>query len=37
MSPNPQSPADCVTFTEEILHRKLHFLYIDMGYWRGEV
>ena len=26
MSPNPQVPADMVTFTEEILNGKLHFL-----------
>ena len=26
MWPNPQFPADLVTFTEEILDRKLHFL-----------
>ena len=26
MWPNPQFPADLVTFTEEILHVKLHFL-----------
>ena len=26
MWPNPQFPADLVTFTEEILNRKLHFL-----------
>ena len=26
MSPNPQEPADLVTFTEEILNAKLHFL-----------
>ena len=25
MSPNPQFPADLVTFTEEILNGKLHF------------
>ena len=29
MWPNPQFPADLVTFTEEILNRKLHFLYSD--------
>ena len=27
MWPNPQFPADLVTFTEEILNRKLHFLW----------
>ena len=26
MSPNPQFPADLVTFTEEILNGKLYFL-----------
>ena len=26
MWPKPQSPADLVTFTEEILNEKLHFL-----------
>ena len=26
MWPNPQFPADLVTFTEEILHGKLYFL-----------
>ena len=26
MCPNPQFPADLVTFTEEILNGKLHFL-----------
>ena len=26
MSPNPQFPVDLVTFTEEILNGKLHFL-----------
>ena len=26
MWPNPQFPADLVTFTEEILNGKLHFL-----------
>ena len=26
MWPNPQTPADMVTFTEEILNEKLHFL-----------
>ena len=28
MWPNPQETADLVTFTEEILNRKLHFLCI---------
>ena len=27
MSPNPHFPADMVTFTEESLNGKLHFLY----------
>ena len=27
MWPNQQIPSDLVTFTEEILHEKLHFLY----------
>ena len=27
MWPNPQFPADLVTFTEEILNGKLHFLW----------
>ena len=27
MWPNPQFPADLVTFTEEIFNGKLHFLY----------
>ena len=27
MRPNPQFPADLVTFTEEILSRKLNFLF----------
>ena len=29
MRPYPQFPADLVTFTEEILNGKLHFLYIE--------
>ena len=29
MLPNPQFPADLVTFTEEILNGKLHFLRND--------
>ena len=29
MWPNPQSPADLVTITEEILNEKLHFLCSD--------
>ena len=31
MWPNPQKAADSVTFTEEILNGKLHFLCIEMG------
>ena len=31
MWPNPQFPADLVTFTEEILNEKLHFLYSDLS------
>ena len=27
MRPNPQEPADLVTFTEEILNGKFHFLF----------
>ena len=27
MWPNPQFPTDLVTFTEEILHEKLHFMH----------
>ena len=29
MWPNPQFPADLITFTEEILNEKLHFLYSE--------
>ena len=29
MWPNPQFPADLITFTEEILNEKLHFLCSD--------
>ena len=29
MWPNPQFPDDLVTFTEEILNGKLHFLFSD--------
>ena len=29
MCPNPQFPPDLVTFTEEILNGKLHFLSSD--------
>ena len=35
MPRNPQFPADLVTFTEEVLNRKLYFLYsgsIDLGH-----
>ena len=34
MWPNPEFPADLVTFTEEILNEKLHFMcsdYIAVG------
>ena len=35
MWPNPQFPADMVTFTEEILNGKLHFLSsISFEVWR---
>ena len=41
MWPNPQFPADLVTFTEEILNVKLYFLYSvrldsyqDLSYWQ---
>ena len=30
MQPNPHFPADLVTFTEEILNGKLHFLCSDV-------
>ena len=33
MLPNPQFPADLVTFTEEILNGKRHFLCIDSLSW----
>ena len=29
MWPNPQFPADLVTFTEEILNEKFHFLHSE--------
>ena len=29
MQPNPQKTTDLITFTEEILNRKLYFLYSD--------
>ena len=36
MWPNPQETADLVTFTEEILNGKLHFLFlIDLGHDQG--
>ena len=31
MGPNPQETADLVTFTEEILNGKLHFLISALG------
>ena len=34
---NPQFPADLVTFTEEILNRKVHFLYSAWYNVAGEV
>ena len=34
MSPNPQETADLVTFTEEILNGKVHFLYSEPCYMR---
>ena len=34
MWPNPQETADLVTFTDEILKRKLHFLYSEMDMQR---
>ena len=33
MWPNPQCPADLITFIEVILHGKLHFLCSDWLYW----
>ena len=30
MLPNPQETADLLTFTEEILNRKLHFIYYKL-------
>ena len=33
MWPNPQFPADLVTFTEEILHGKLYFLWSAMKFF----
>ena len=42
MWPNPQFPADLVTFTEKVLNEKLHFSYsavlnhnLDMRYSSG--
>ena len=32
MQPNPQFPADLVTFTKEILNEKLHFFCAVKGY-----
>ena len=32
MRPNPQFPADLVTFTEEIVKGKLHFLHMVKVY-----
>ena len=32
MWPNPQEIADLVTFTEEILNQKLHFLCRDLSF-----
>ena len=34
MWPNPQFPPDLVTFTGEILNRKLHFLRSDLSIYR---
>ena len=31
MRPNPQFPADLITFTEEIFSEKFHFLCSDMS------
>ena len=30
MLPNPQFPADVITFTEEIFNGKFHFLFSDV-------
>ena len=35
MWPDPQETADLVTFTEEILNGKLHFLYSDIKEDKG--
>ena len=32
MSPNPQETADLVTFNEEIINGKLHFLCSDVNF-----
>ena len=34
MSPNPQIPVDLVTFTEEIINKKLHFFLQRQIYYR---
>ena len=36
MLPNPQF-SDLVTFTEEILNGKLHFLYSVIIYWKSNI
>ena len=33
MLPNPQIPADLVTFAEEILYGKIHFLCSEMRFF----
>ena len=33
MLPNPQIPADMVTFAEEILYGKIHFLCSEMRFF----
>ena len=33
MLPNPQIPADLVTFAEEILNGKIHFLCSEMSFF----
>ena len=33
MLPNPQIPADLVTFAEEILYGKIHFLCSEMSFF----
>ena len=37
MWPNPQFPADLVTFTEKILNGKLHFLCSEIFYMGYEM